>query len=110
MGAACLIFTKRGICLGGWREVLFERGRELGITEFSTPFDETALDLREGLGAPAYEISSFELIDLPHVRSVAKTGKPTITCTRIASSGEIAERVAAFRAAGRPRALHRRAR
>ena len=85
-----------------WHEPLFRRAAELGITIFSSPFDPTAVDLLARLGAPAFKIASFELIDLPLIRAAARHKRPMILSTGLAGLGEIAEAVAAVREEGAP--------
>src|ERR1700730_5665613 len=64
-----------------WRPALFKCARELGVTIFSTPFDECAVELLARLGAPAYKIASFEAIDLPLVALGKRHGKPLLIST-----------------------------
>lgn len=83
-----------------WHKQIFDRVRQLGMIPFSTPFDETAVDLLESLDCPCYKIASFENTDLPLIRRVAATGKPLIISTGMASVAELDETVRAAREAG----------
>lgn len=83
-----------------WHQAIFEHAREIGITCFSTPFDESAIELLESLNSPAYKVASFELVDLPLLEQIAQTGKPVIMSTGMATLTEIDEAVNCLKASG----------
>jgi pseudaminic acid synthase len=80
-----------------WHPALFAHAKKLGVTMFSTPFDETAINLLAGLDVSAYKIASFEIVDLPLIARVARQRRPMIISTGMANLGEIGAAVATAR-------------
>ncbi|PCH97329.1 MAG: pseudaminic acid synthase [Gammaproteobacteria bacterium] len=76
-----------------WHKQLFDKAKDVGVTLFSTPFDETAVELLEELNTPAYKLASFEITDLPLIKRIAQTGKPLIISTGMANLEEITEAI-----------------
>jgi len=72
-----------------WHDKLFKYARSLKIEIFSTPFDESSVDFLEKLNCPFYKVASFEMTDLPLIKKIAKTKKPMIISTGMASLEEI---------------------
>lgn len=83
-----------------WHKAIFERCKERSIMGFSTPFDDTSVDFLEDLGVPCYKIASFENVDLPLIRKVARTGKPIIASTGMTTVAELSDLVQTVRENG----------
>ncbi|HET7475535.1 MAG TPA: pseudaminic acid synthase [Dermatophilaceae bacterium] len=83
-----------------WHAPIFERAREHGLLPFSSPFDPTAVAFLEDLGVAVYKTASAEIVDLPLIREVARTGKPIVMSTGMATLGEIDAAVSTAAAAG----------
>lgn len=83
-----------------WHQPIMERAAQRGLHCFSSPFDDSAVEFLEVLNVPAYKIASFECTDLPLIRAVARTRKPLIISTGMASVEEIREAVDTARGAG----------
>lgn len=83
-----------------WQPKLKAIANDAGLALFSSPFDESAVDFLEQMDVPAYKVASFELVDLPLIRKIARTGKPVIVSTGMATVEEIEEALAAARVAG----------
>ena len=72
-----------------WHEELFEFARNKDVTLFSSPFDESAVDLLDSLNVPVFKVASFEIVDLPLIRYIASKNKPILLSTGMASIEEI---------------------
>ena len=72
-----------------WHKELFNYAKKIGITLFSTPFDEESLELLEHLKCPFYKVASFEMTHLPLIKKIASTKKHMIISTGMANLNEI---------------------
>lgn len=76
-----------------WNKLIFDKARKIGVTVFSSPFDESSVDLLEDLNTPAYKVASCEAKDHVLVKKIASTGKPVIISTGVSSFDEIQETI-----------------
>ena len=83
-----------------WQQELKEEAERIGIDFFSTPFDPTSVDFLESIGSEFYKIASFEVVDIPLIKKVAKTGKPIIMSIGMATPDEIEDAVNAVYSTG----------
>lgn len=83
-----------------WHQELFEFANQIGVTLFSSPFDESAVDLLESLNVKAYKVASFEIVDLPLISYMASKNKPMLMSTGMASISEIGDAIETVRSVG----------
>jgi N-acetylneuraminate synthase len=83
-----------------WQPKLKQVAEDLGMDCFSSAFDSTAVDFLEEMGVPAHKVASFELVDIPLIQKMARTGKPLIMSTGMATLDEIEEALQTARGAG----------
>jgi len=83
-----------------WQPKLKEIANDLGLDLFSTAFDPTAVDFLEEMDVPVHKVASFEIVDIPLIEKMARTGKPLIISTGMATLAEIDEAVNAAKSAG----------
>ena len=83
-----------------WTAELVALCDELGMSWFSSPFDPSAVDFLETFDIPAYKVASFEIVDLPLIEYMARTGKPMVISTGMATLDEIDRAVEAANRGG----------
>jgi pseudaminic acid synthase len=83
-----------------WHEQLAAHAAGAGLHFLSTPFEEAAVDVLESVGVPAYKIASYEITHLPLIRHCARTGKPLLISTGMASLADIERALDAANSAG----------
>jgi len=83
-----------------WQPKLKKVAEDLEMDLFSSAFDATAVDFLEGMNVPAHKVASFELVDIPLIQKMARTGKPLIISTGMATVEEIEEALQSARDAG----------
>jgi N-acetylneuraminate synthase len=83
-----------------WNRLLFQKAKDVGITIFSSPFDEASVDLLEELNCPAYKIASFEAKDHRFLRKIASTKKPIVMSTGVSTLNDVKDSIRVLREAG----------
>lgn len=83
-----------------WHRDIFDYASKRGLIAFSSAFDQSSIDFLVELGTPCIKIASFENTDLPLIEVAAKTGKPLIISTGMASQSEIRAAIDTAQSAG----------
>ena len=91
---------KRAYTPWEWHKDIYDLAKEEGLICFSSPFDNSAVDLLEELNSPIYKIASFEITDIPLIEYIASKGKPMILSTGIAEISDIELAIETCRKAG----------
>ncbi len=76
-----------------WYPKLIDECSKNNIKFLSTGFDKKSIDLLEKFNMDFYKIPSGEITNLPHLRYVAKKGKPVILSTGLSNIEEVKQAV-----------------
>ncbi len=95
------MFKRMELSLDDHKQI-FEYAKKKGIDIFSTPFDFESVDLLESVGNPYYKLASFDLVNTPLLKYVAKTMKPMILSTGMSNLAQIEEALEAIKSVGNP--------
>lgn len=83
-----------------WHAELVDYCSSIGISFFSSPYDDAAVDLLDGLGVPVHKIGSGEIDNLPFLRRVAQSGKPTLLGVGASTMAEVSTAIEVIEHAG----------
>ena len=87
-----------------WHD-LAAHARERDLVFLSSPFSVAAVELLERVGVPAWKAASGEVVDGTLVQEMAKTGKPVLLSSGMATWAELDVAIATVEAAGAPAAM-----
>lgn len=76
------------------------RCAERGVAFMSSPFSPEEVELLESLGVEAYKVASMDINHPVLLEAVARTGKPVILSTGMATLGEVEAALEVLRGAG----------
>lgn len=78
-------------------EKLKKHAEDQNMIFLSTPFDESSAAFLQQIEVLAYKLASFDVVNIPFLKSIAQKGIPTILSTGMASEDEVQNAVNIFK-------------